>query len=77
MFDDRVGALYSGMPGRFYLIDRACKIAFKNGRGPYGFKPAELEQSLVLLLQQDAPATTAALEARAAAGTPSHKERPR
>lgn len=53
--DDRVGAGYSGMPGRFYLIDRAGKIAFKNGRGPYGFKPAELEQSLILLLQQDKP----------------------
>lgn len=59
--DDHVGALYSGMPGRFYLIDRAGKVAFKNGRGPYGFKPTELEHSLVLLLQQDAkPSATAA-----------------
>ena len=41
------------MPGRFYLIDKAGKVAFKNGRGPYGFKPAELEQSLILLLQQE------------------------
>jgi len=49
--DDAVGARYSGMPGRFYLIDRAGKIAFKNSRGPFGFKPAELEQSLILLLQ--------------------------
>jgi hypothetical protein len=52
--DDRVGARYSGMPGRLYLIDRAGKIAFKSGRGPYLFKPAELEQSLVLLLQEGA-----------------------
>jgi hypothetical protein len=51
--DDRAGSLYSGMPGRFYLIDRSGRIAFKNGRGPYGFKPAELETSLVLLLQQE------------------------
>jgi hypothetical protein len=48
--DDAVGARYSAMPGRFYLIDRQGKIAFKNGRGPFGFKPDELEQSLVLLL---------------------------
>ena len=48
--DDKVGAEYSGMPGRFYLIDRDGKVAFKNGRGPFGFKPAELEQALVLLL---------------------------
>jgi alkylhydroperoxidase family enzyme/thiol-disulfide isomerase/thioredoxin len=52
--DDRVGAEYSGMPGRFYLIDHSGKVAFKNGRGPFGFKPAELEHSLILLLQQEA-----------------------
>lgn len=50
--DDATGAYYSGMPSRLYLIDRAGKIAFKNGRGPFGFKSAELEQSLILLLQQ-------------------------
>jgi thiol-disulfide isomerase/thioredoxin len=53
--DDTVGARYSGIPGRLYLIDRDGKVAFKSGRGPYLFKPAELEQSLVLLLQQDGP----------------------
>ncbi|MGC8639495.1 MAG: deiodinase family protein [Isosphaeraceae bacterium] len=52
--DDAVGARYSGMPGRFYLIDRQGKIAFKNGRGPYGFKPDELEHALILLLQEEA-----------------------
>ena len=51
--DDAVGARYSGMPGRFYLLDRNGKIAFKNGRGPFGFKPDELETSLVLLLQDE------------------------
>ena len=50
--DDTVGARYSGMPGRLYLIDPAGKIAYKSGRGPFGFKPAELEQSLVMLLRQ-------------------------
>ena len=50
-----VGARYSGMPGRFYIIDRKGKIAFKNGRGPYGFKPDELEQALVLMLQDEYP----------------------
>jgi hypothetical protein len=51
--DDTVGARYSGMPSRLYLIDRQGKVAYKSGRGPFGFKPAELEQSLLLLLQQD------------------------
>jgi hypothetical protein len=52
--DDLVGARYSGMPGRLYVIDREGKIAFKSGRGPYLFKPAELEQSLVMLLLDQA-----------------------
>ena len=51
--DDTVGARYSGMPGRLYLVDRQGKVAFKSGRGPYLFKPSELEQSLVLLLNED------------------------
>jgi Ca2+-binding EF-hand superfamily protein len=53
--DDTVGARYSGMPGRFYLIDSAGKVAYKSGRGPFGFKPAELEQALLLLLAQETP----------------------
>jgi hypothetical protein len=51
--DDRVGRAYSGMPDRLYLIDRQGRVAYKGGRGPYGFKPSELEQSLILLLQED------------------------
>lgn len=50
--DDTVGARYSGMPSRLYLIDRQGKIAYKSGRGPFGFKPAELEHSLLWLLQE-------------------------
>jgi len=46
--DDRVGHLYSGMPDRLYLIDRSGKIVYKGGRGPFGFKPGELEQAIIL-----------------------------
>jgi Ca2+-binding EF-hand superfamily protein len=53
--DDKAGNLYSGMPGRLYVIDREGKVAFKSGRGPYLFKPAELEQSLILLLREGQP----------------------
>jgi hypothetical protein len=56
--DDRVGRAYSGMPDRLYLIDRAGRVAYKGGRGPYGFKPAELEQSLILLLHEDEGSST-------------------
>jgi hypothetical protein len=50
--DDAAGARYSGMPSRLYLIDSKGNVAYKSGRGPFGFKPAELEQSLILLLDQ-------------------------
>ncbi len=49
--DDKVGSTYSGMPNRLYLIDPQGIIAFKNGRGPFGFHPKQLEQALVLMLQ--------------------------
>lgn len=52
--DDRVGARYSGMPSRLYLIDREGEVAYKSGRGPFGFKPDELEQSLLLMLNEGA-----------------------
>jgi hypothetical protein len=56
--DDRVGHAWSGMPDRLYVIDRAGRVAYKGGRGPFGFKPGEMEQSLVMtLLDQDSVAT--------------------
>ncbi len=48
--NDSVGHTYSGMPARLYLIDREGRIAFKSGRGPFGFKPAELEQAIAMTL---------------------------
>jgi len=48
--DDRVGHAYSGMPSRLYIVDQNGKIAYKSGRGPFGFKAGELEQSLLMLL---------------------------
>ena len=63
--DDKAGNLYSGMPGRLYVIDCQGKIAFKSGRGPYLFKPAELEHTLVLLLRENAaPATPVSASTR-------------
>lgn len=51
--DDRVGHAYSGMPDRLYLLDRAGRVAYRGGRGPFGFKPGELEQALLLLLKDE------------------------
>jgi hypothetical protein len=54
--DDRVGNAYSGMPDRLYVIDRGGKVVYKGGRGPFGYKPGEMEQSLVMLLLDEAAA---------------------
>jgi hypothetical protein len=48
--DDRVGHAYSGMPDRLYVIDREGRVAYKSGRGPFGFVPGEMEQAVIMLL---------------------------
>lgn len=68
--DDRVGNAYSGMPDRLYVIDRAGKVAYKGGRGPFGFKPGEMEQALLLLLMEEEPAAGAQPRQPPAAGEP-------
>ena len=57
--DDHVGHAYSGMPDRLYIIDRHGTVAYKGGRGPFGFKPGEMEQSLVMLLLDEGAAPKA------------------
>lgn len=47
---DPAGTAYSGMPARLYVIDPEGRIAYKSGRGPFGFKPGEMEQALVMSL---------------------------
>ena len=55
--NDTVGNAYSGMPARLYVIDTHGKVAYKSGRGPFGFKPEEMEQALLMtLLENSAPA---------------------
>jgi hypothetical protein len=67
--DDRVGHAYSGMPDRLYIIDRDGRIAYKGGRGPFGFKVGEMEQALaMLLLDQQKPAGASPAKAIGEAG---------
>lgn len=47
---DPVGNAYSGMPARLYVIDLDGKVAYKGGRGPFGFKSGEMEQALLMTL---------------------------
>jgi hypothetical protein len=48
--DDRAGVAYCGMPDRLYILDTNGRVAYKGGRGPFGYKPLEMEQALILLL---------------------------
>lgn len=48
--DDHVGKAYSAMPDRLYVIDQAGRVVYKSGRGPFGFKPHEMEQSLIMMM---------------------------
>jgi alkyl hydroperoxide reductase subunit AhpC len=67
--NDAVGHAYSGMPARLYIIDGQGKVAYKSGRGPFGFRVGEMEQALVmLLLDQQKPARTTASNAASTAG---------
>jgi len=53
---DTVGTAYSAMPDRLYLVDTKGRVTYKSGRGPFGYLPGELEQSLILLLRSEAKA---------------------
>ncbi|XZE19090.1 deiodinase family protein [Pirellulaceae bacterium SH449] len=48
--NDPTGHAYSGMPARLYVIAPDGKVVYKSGRGPFGFKPPELEQALAMSL---------------------------
>jgi hypothetical protein len=48
--ENEVGEAYSAFPDRLYIIDRQGRLAFKSGRGPFGFDPREMERALILLL---------------------------
>jgi len=43
---------YTAWPDRLYVIDREGRIAYKSQPGPYGFKPAEVGQTLARLLPE-------------------------
>src|SRR5262249_8953389 len=36
-------------------IDKYGRVAYKGGRGPFGFKPGELEQALIMNLLEEQP----------------------
>ena len=48
--DDRVEKAYTGWPDRLYVVDAEGKVALKSAAGPFGFKPADVEDTLRRLL---------------------------
>jgi len=47
--DNKTGDEYSAFPDRLYLIDAEGKVAYKSGRGPFGYDPGELDQAICLM----------------------------
>ena len=45
--DDKIGTAYQGLPDRLYLVGIDGKIAYAGGRGPFGFRPDELEFAMI------------------------------
>lgn len=48
--NNSVASAYNGMPDRLFLVGTDGKVAYRGDRGPRGFKPDEMEQALVKLL---------------------------
>lgn len=48
--DNAADIAYNAWPERLYVLDSNGVIAYRGGKGPYGFSPDELEESLVRLL---------------------------
>lgn len=44
--DDRVSKAYAALPTRLYLVGVDGRVAYAGGLGPWGFKPAELEEAI-------------------------------
>ena len=49
---DVANKAYSAWPDRIYIIGTDGKIAYKAGRGPWGFKPDDAKKKLKELLEE-------------------------
>ncbi len=56
-FENSTEKAYTGWPDRIYLIDQHNRVLYKSPPGPFGFKPAMLEQALKQLTSQAAKLT--------------------
>jgi Iodothyronine deiodinase len=58
-FDNATERAYTGWPDRLYVIDRDGRVAYKSAPGPFGFKPAGVEETLKRLVPPAAVAQNA------------------
>jgi len=49
-FDNATERAYTGWPDRLYVVDRDGRVAYKSRPGPFGFKPAGVEETLKKLV---------------------------
>lgn len=49
--DDATSTNYASFPDRLFLVGKRGKIAYSGGRGPRGFLPDELEDSIRVALE--------------------------
>ncbi len=53
--DNAVARAYAAEPDRLYLVAEDGSIAYRGGRGPWGFQPDELEAAIRKLLDDPRP----------------------
>ena len=53
--DDAVNKAYAAWPTRLYLVGLDGRLAYAGGKGPFGMKPAELEQAIVSYIKINEP----------------------
>ncbi len=55
--DNAVAKAYAAAPDRLYLVGKDGTIAYRGGRGPWGFLPDELEGAIRQALDETTPET--------------------
>lgn len=53
--DNAVATAYAAAPDRLYLVAKDGTIAYRGGRGPWGFLPDELEAAIKAALDETRP----------------------
>lgn len=51
--DDAVNKAYAAWPTRLYLVGLDGRLVYAGGKGPFGFKPAELEEAIVSYIAEN------------------------